>query len=83
MRNPLTLLIKTPCRFIWRGILKSPCLRSLALIIRTKCWLVKLVAEWMFKAYIVWSICADAFLVGGIIYLIFFNDVDYSQWFLY
>jgi hypothetical protein len=28
--------------------------------------------KWMFKAYIIWSICADIFLIGGIIWLIFF-----------
>ncbi len=31
-----------------------------------------LFARWMLRAYIVWSICADIFLIGGILYLIFF-----------
>jgi len=36
----------------------------------------------MFKAYVVWSICADIFLLGGIAYLIFFwwgrNRIDWQ-----
>ncbi|MAG25151.1 hypothetical protein CMI47_16150 [Candidatus Pacearchaeota archaeon] len=35
-----------------------------------RCW--KEIAKWMLRAYIVWSICADIFLIGGILYLIFF-----------
>jgi len=34
--------------------------------------LAKEAAKWMFRAYVVWSICADIFLIGGIAYLIFF-----------
>ena len=34
--------------------------------------LAKEAVKWMFKAYVVWSICADIFLLGGIAYLIFF-----------
>ena len=33
---------------------------------------IKVVAKWMFKFYIVWSVCADIIVIGGIIYLIFF-----------
>jgi hypothetical protein len=32
----------------------------------------KVAIKWMLKAYIVWSICADIFLLSGIVYLIFF-----------
>ena len=34
--------------------------------------LVREAGRWMLKAYMVWSICADLFLIGGIIYLVFF-----------
>ena len=34
--------------------------------------LVQTISKWMFRAYIVWSICADIIVIGGIIYLIFF-----------
>jgi hypothetical protein len=34
--------------------------------------LVREVSKWMFKAYILWSICADIALLAGIIYLVFF-----------
>jgi hypothetical protein len=34
--------------------------------------LVRELSKWMFKAYIVWSICADIALLGGLIYLVFF-----------
>ena len=34
--------------------------------------LVKEAVKWMLKAYVVWSICVDIFLLGGIAYLIFF-----------
>jgi len=34
--------------------------------------LVQSLSKWVFKAYIVWSICADIILLGGMIYLIFF-----------
>lgn len=33
---------------------------------------VRKIFDYMFKAYIVWSICADFIIIGGIIYLIFF-----------
>jgi len=33
---------------------------------------MKFAAKWMFKAYIIWSICADLFLIAGIVWLIFF-----------
>jgi len=39
---------------------------------KTQTLLAKEAAKWMFKAYVVWSICADIFLLGGIAYLIFF-----------
>ena len=39
---------------------------------KTQTLLAKEAVKWMFKAYIVWSICADMFLIGGIAYLIFF-----------
>jgi len=39
---------------------------------KTQTLLAKEAAKWMFKAYVVWSICADIFLIGGIAYLIFF-----------
>ena len=32
---------------------------------------VKKAAKWMFKAYVVWSICADMILISGIIALLF------------
>ena len=38
----------------------------------TQTRLAKQAAKWMFKVYVVWSICADIFLLGGIAYLIFF-----------
>jgi len=34
--------------------------------------IVQALSKFMFKAYIVWSICADITLIGGMIYLIFF-----------
>ena len=34
--------------------------------------LVQEVSKWMLRAYMVWSICADVFLLGGVVYLIFF-----------
>ena len=39
---------------------------------KTQTLLAKEAAKWMVKAYVVWSICADIFLLGGIAYLIFF-----------
>ena len=39
---------------------------------KTQTLLAKETVKWMFKAYVVWSICADIFLIGGIAYLIFF-----------
>ena len=39
---------------------------------KTPTLLAKEAVKWMFKAYVVWSICADIFLIGGIAYLIFF-----------
>ena len=35
--------------------------------------LVKFLGKWMFRAYIVWSICADIVLLSGILYLILIN----------
>ena len=32
--------------------------------------IVKEAVKWMFKAYIVWSICADIILIGGIVLLL-------------
>ena len=32
--------------------------------------LAKEAVKWMFKAYIVWSICADIILIGGIVLLL-------------
>jgi len=34
--------------------------------------LVSEVRKWVFRAYIVWSICADIALLSGLIYLIVF-----------
>jgi hypothetical protein len=34
--------------------------------------IVQEVSKWMFRGYIVWSICADIALLSGIIWLIFF-----------
>ena len=33
---------------------------------------VKIAAPWLFRAYIVWSICADLFLVGLVVWYFFF-----------
>ena len=33
--------------------------------------------KWMFKAYIVWSICADLILIAGMVAL-FFGDLTIS-----
>ncbi len=35
--------------------------------------LVRKVSKWMLRAYILWSICADITLLGGIIYLVFWG----------
>ena len=35
--------------------------------------LVQTVSKWMLRAYIAWSVCADVILIGGIVYLIFFQ----------
>ena len=32
--------------------------------------LVREVSKWMFKAYILWSICADLLLIAGIVALL-------------
>ena len=37
---------------------------------KTQTLLAKEAAKWMFKAYIVWSICADIILIGGIVLLL-------------
>jgi len=34
--------------------------------------LVREVSKWMIRAYVVWSICADVFLLSGVVYLVFF-----------
>ena len=34
--------------------------------------LVKELSKWMFRAYVLWSVCADIALLSGIIWLIFF-----------
>jgi len=39
---------------------------------KTQTLLAKEAAKWMFKAYVVWSICADIALLSGIFWLIFF-----------
>ena len=39
---------------------------------KTQTLLAKEAVKWMFNAYVVWTICADIFLLGGIAYLIFF-----------
>ena len=39
---------------------------------KTQTLLAKEAAKWMFKSYVVWRICEDIFLLGGIAYLIFF-----------
>ncbi len=46
--------------------------------------LVQTISKWMFRAYIAWSICADIIVIGGIIYLIFFQggeigSTDFEQ----
>ena len=33
----------------------------------------------MFKIYVAWSICADMIIIGGIIYLIFFDGGDMAS----
>jgi len=33
--------------------------------------LVKATGKWMFRAYMVWSICADLILIAGMVALIF------------
>ena len=38
---------------------------------------VKEAVKWMFKAYIVWSVCADIILIGGIV-LHLLGDVQIS-----
>ena len=38
---------------------------------------VKEAVKWMFKAYIVWSICADIILIGGVLMLLF-GDLQIS-----
>ena len=37
--------------------------------------LVRKVSKWMLRAYILWSICADITLLGGIIYLVFWDQI--------
>ena len=37
---------------------------------KTQTPIVKEAVKWMFKAYIVWSICADIILIGGIVLLL-------------
>ena len=37
---------------------------------KTQTLLAKEAVKWMFKAYIVWSICADIILIGGIVLLL-------------
>lgn len=32
---------------------------------------IKMIAPWLFKGYIVWSICADVALLAGILWLLF------------
>ena len=32
--------------------------------------LVREAGKWMFRGYIVWSICADLSLIGGLVYLV-------------
>ena len=34
--------------------------------------LVQLIGKWLFRAYVLWSICADIIVICGIVYLIFF-----------
>ena len=38
---------------------------------------VKEADKWMIKAYIVWSVCADIILIGGIV-LLLLGDVQIS-----
>ncbi len=33
---------------------------------------VKIAAPWLFRAYIVWSVCADLFLIGLAVWYFFF-----------
>ena len=39
--------------------------------------IVKEAVKWMFKAYIVWSVCADIILIGGIV-LLLLGDLQIS-----
>jgi len=34
--------------------------------------LVNTISKWMFRAYILWSICADIIIIGGLVYYFFF-----------
>ena len=37
---------------------------------KTQTLLAKEAVKWMFKAYVVWSICADIILIGGVVLLL-------------
>ena len=37
--------------------------------------LVRELSKWMFKAYIIWRVCADITLLSGLIYLVFFKEL--------
>jgi len=31
----------------------------------------KVLTKWLFRAYVVWSICADIIILGGVLYFLF------------
>ena len=42
--------------------------------------IVRMISKWMFRGYMVWSVCADLTLVGGIVYV---NLVEHPLEILY
>ena len=44
---------------------------------KTQTLLAKEAVKWMFKAYVVWSICADIVLIIGVLMLLF-GDLQIS-----
>ena len=42
--------------------------------------IVRMISKWMFRGYMVWSVCADLALVGGIFYI---NVVEHPLEILY
>jgi hypothetical protein len=58
--NPLT---STKRRLMWKKNYRGMTMKNP---------LVQEVSKWMIRAYMVWSICADVFLLSGVVYLVFF-----------